>query len=89
MIKKKIEVINKLGLHARAAAKLVETANKFKSEIILTKDKRKADARSIMKILMLSASKGTNLIISVDGEDQSKAMTTVTKLFEKGFDEKS
>ena len=85
MIKKKLEVVNKLGLHARAAAKLVATANKFKSDITLMKDEKKADARSIMKILMLSASKGTSLTISIQGEDQAKAMTSLTKLFEKGF----
>tara|TARA_Y100000389_G_C17468592_1_gene528081 strand:- start:3734 stop:4003 length:270 start_codon:yes stop_codon:yes gene_type:complete len=87
MITKKLLIMNKLGLHARAAAKVVSTANKFKSNITLVKGDKNADARSIMKILMLSASKGSDIEIIVDGNDQKDAMKSLEKLFHNGFDE--
>ena len=80
-------ILNELGLHARAAAKVVSIANEFESNIILKKDNKNADAKSIMKILMLSASKGASVEIIVDGSDQNKAMNAVVKLFKNGFDE--
>ena len=87
MISKKLIVLNKLGLHARAAAKLVSLSNDFKSEIILVKDGKSADARSIMKLLMLSASKGSVLEVKITGNDQEEAMSSIEKLFLNGFDE--
>ena len=87
MIKKKLTILNKLGLHARAAAKVVSTANDFKSTITITKDGKIADARSIMKLLMLSASKGSNISVEVDGTDQKDAMQSIEKLFNNKFDE--
>ena len=87
MIKKKLTILNKLGLHARAAAKVVSTANDFKSTITITKDGKIADARSIMKLLMLSASKGSNISVEVDGIDQRDAMQSIEKLFNNKFDE--
>jgi phosphocarrier protein len=87
MIKKKLTILNKLGLHARAAAKVVSTANDFKSTITITKDGKNADARSIMKLLMLSASKGSNISVEVDGTDQRDAMQSIEKLFNNKFDE--
>ena len=87
MITKNLSVINKLGLHARAAAKVVFLASKFKSEITLVKDKKQADAKSIMKILMLSASKGSVIKILVDGADQNEAMISLERLFQNKFDE--
>ena len=80
-------VLNKLGLHARAAAKVVSTANKFESTIILTKDGKNADARSIMKLLMLSASQGSSISIEVNGSDQNDAMRSIERLFNNKFDE--
>ena len=80
-------ISNKLGLHARAAAKVVSTANKFESRIIITKDGKNADARSIMKLLMLSASQGSRISIEVDGTDQRDAMKSIEKLFYNKFDE--
>ncbi len=62
-----MKILNKLGLHARAAAKVVSVANEYKSNITLKKDKKNADAKSIMKILMLSASKGSSIEIIIDG----------------------
>ena len=87
MITKKLMILNKLGLHARAAAKVVSTANEFESTIILTKDGKNADARSIMKILMLSASQGSSINVEIDGADQNDAMKSIERLFNNKFDE--
>ena len=87
MIAKDLQVLNKLGLHARAAAKLVFIANKFVSDITLVKDNKQADARSIMKILMLSASRDSIITITVEGNDEIKAMNSIEKLFQNKFDE--
>ena len=87
MITKKLMVLNKLGLHARAAAKVVSTANKFESTIIITKDGKNADARSIMKLLMLSASQGSSISVEVNGSDQNDAMKSIERLFNNKFDE--
>jgi phosphocarrier protein len=87
MISKNLTILNKLGLHARAAAKLVALSNNFKSEIVLVKDNKSADARSIMKLLMLSASKGSVLQVKITGKDQEEAMGSIEKLFLNGFDE--
>ena len=87
MITKDLQVLNKLGLHARAAAKLVFIANKFVSDITLVKDDKRADARSIMKILMLSASRDSIINITVEGNDEIQAMNSIEKLFQNKFDE--
>ena len=87
MITKKLTILNKLGLHARAAAKVVSTANEFESTIIITKDGKNADARSIMKLLMLSASQGSSISIEVNGSDQNDAMRSIERLFNNKFDE--
>ena len=87
MITKELHVLNKLGLHARAAAKLVLIANKFVSDITLVKDDKQADARSIMKILMLSASRDSIINITVEGNDEIQAMNSIEKLFQNKFDE--
>ena len=87
MITKKLTILNKLGLHARAAAKVVSLANEFESTIIITKDGKNADARSIMKLLMLSASQGSRINIEIDGADQKDAMKSIEKLFNNKFDE--
>ena len=87
MITKKLTILNKLGLHARAAAKVVSTANEFESKIIITKDNKNADARSIMKLLMLSASQGSRISVEVDGVDQKDAMKSIEKLFNNKFNE--
>ena len=87
MIAKDLQVLNKLGLHARAAAKLVFIANEFVSDITLVKDGKQADARSIMKILMLSASKDSIINITIEGKDEIQAMNSIEKLFQNKFDE--
>jgi phosphocarrier protein len=87
MITRNLQVLNKLGLHARAAAKVVFIANKFVSDITLVKDNKQADARSIMKILMLSASKDSIINITIEGNDEIQAMNSIEKLFQNKFDE--
>lgn len=87
MIKKEIEVINKLGLHARPATMLVKTASSYKSKITIKKEELSVDAKSIMGVLILAAQKGSKLILEVDGPDEEEAMEAVADLFRRGFDE--
>lgn len=81
--------MNALGLHARAASQLVKLANTFESAIRLnrTDDSMFADAKSILNILTLSASKGTELVIIIDGADEREAMDSIAHMFENGFGE--
>ncbi len=78
---------NKLGLHARAAALLVKTANRFVSEVSLEKDGLVVNGKSIMGILMLAATKGTRITLKVEGKDEIQAIQTLGKLFENKFGE--
>lgn len=87
MIKRKVEVINKLGLHARAAAKLVNEASGFESGIRLIRDGEDVDAKSIMGIMMLAASQGALLEVEVDGADEQAAMESIVRLFDSRFGE--
>ncbi|MBU2966128.1 HPr family phosphocarrier protein [Amphritea sp. 2_MG-2023] len=87
MLEKKITIINKLGLHARAAAKLINVTSSFSADIQLTKDGRQVDGKSIMSVMMLAASKGTELSISTNGEDEQQAMDAIITLINNRFDE--
>ena len=78
---------NRLGLHARAAALFVKTANRFTSEITLEKDGLEVNGKSIMGILMLAASKGTRVTLKIEGKDSAQAIQTLGKLFEDKFGE--
>ena len=78
---------NRLGLHARAAALLVKTANRFVSEVTLEKDGVEVNGKSIMGILMLAASKGSKITLKVDGKDSSQAIQVLGKLIEDRFGE--
>ena len=82
-----LTIINKLGLHARAAAKLSGLAEKFSSDITIQKDNRSINAKSIMQIMMLAASKGTEIAISADGADEVAAIEAITELVSQRFDE--
>ena len=82
-----IRVINKLGLHARAAAKLVKLSSRFESSIILDNGSKSADAKSIMQVLMLAASQETDLLLTAEGSDARQAASQITGLFENRFDE--
>lgn len=87
MINKELEIINKLGLHARAANKLVTTAMRFECDLMLEKEGRKVDAKSIMSIMMLAASCGTTVVIHADGRDEESAMTALVDLINDKFGE--
>ena len=89
MIAKDVEIINRLGLHARAAAKLVHTASSFGCDVILTKDGEEVDAKSILGILQLGAAQGTELGIACDGDDEEEALVAVTELIANRFGEES
>ncbi len=78
---------NKLGLHARAAALLVKTANRFVSNVSLEKDGLEVNGKSIMGILMLAATKGTRITLKVEGKDAEQAIETLGKLIENKFSE--
>ena len=82
-----VTICNKLGLHARAAAKIVSVTNKFDSNITIANGDIIADAKSIMKILMLAAPKGTEVQISASGKDEDKALKTLETLIIDKFDE--
>ncbi|EGG99134.1 Phosphocarrier protein2C nitrogen regulation associated [gamma proteobacterium IMCC2047] len=87
MIKSEITIINKLGLHARAAAKLVNTASAFSSQIQLGNEQRMVDAKSIMSVMMLAASKGTTLNIEVEGRDEDAALKAIEEIVNDKFGE--
>ncbi len=87
MIEKEITICNRLGLHARAAAKFVRTANNFKSKITLGKNTRRIDGKSILGILMLAASQGTDLTLRVEGPDEREACQSLVSLVEDKFGE--
>ena len=87
MLKQEITIINKLGLHARAAMKLVNTAGRFESEILITFNNREINAKSIMNLMVLGASKGSQLTLSVTGDDEKNAMKAVVDLINNKFGE--
>ena len=89
MLEREIKVINPLGLHARAAAQLVRLANSFQSNITLERIDNAvfANAKSILSVLTLAASIGTDLILKVTGEDELEAIESVEELFRTGFGE--
>lgn len=91
MIRQSVFVSNRLGLHARAAAKLVRLASRFSSDIHLSREdaNQQIDSKSILGILMLAASKGTHLMISIEGKDEAEAREAICRLFETKFGEES
>lgn len=89
MLSEKIEIVNKLGLHARAAAKFVSTANQYESAIQLSKDDRCVDGKSIMSVMMLAASCGTFLNLQVEGPDENDAFTAIKTLIADKFGEEA
>ena len=89
MIEKETEIVNRLGLHARAAAKLVHTAGNYQSRVTVEKDGEEVDAKSILGVLLLAAAQGSQVTIRCDGTDEQEAMQAVTKLIADRFDEES
>ena len=82
-----MRIRNRLGLHARAAARFVQAANRFRSRIQVTRDARTMDGKSILGILLLAASHGTLLVVSAEGDDEEQAVEALSRLVEGGFGE--
>jgi phosphocarrier protein HPr len=81
-------ITNSLGLHARAAAQLVQTANRYQSEVMVEKDGMEVNGKSIMGVLTLAAAKGSQITVSTEGDDAEPALTALAKVIENGFGEK-
>ncbi len=82
-----VEISNRLGLHARAAAKVVHAANSFRSEIFIGTDDEEVNAKSILGLLTLAATKGTPLNVRAEGDDEEEALAAIVRLFENRFGE--
>ena len=87
MLSKELTIPNKLGLHARAAAKLVALASAFQSEILVEKDSRKVNGKSIMGVMMLAASQHSKVTVTASGIDERDAMASIENLVNNFFDE--
>jgi len=87
MLQQEAEILNKLGLHARASAKLTEVAGRFRSSIWVSRSGRRVNAKSIMGVMMLAAAMGSTVTVETDGPDEQQAMDAVTALIAARFDE--
>jgi phosphocarrier protein len=87
MTQQQVEIINRLGLHARAAAKLVHTANGFRSQVFVGTGEEEVNAKSILGLLTLAATKGTPLTVRAEGDDEEAAVRAVVALFQDRFGE--
>lgn len=87
VLEQRFIVSNKLGLHARPAALLVQAANSFQSDITIQKGKQRVNAKSIMGVMMLAAGPGSTVIVQITGFDARKAMAAIAKLFQQNFQE--
>lgn len=87
MTEKEVTVLNRAGIHARPATRIVETANSYKSEVFISREENKINAKSIMGILTLGASYKSRLIISAEGADEEEAVSSLAALFENRFEE--
>jgi phosphocarrier protein len=87
MPQREVEIVNKLGLHARASAKLTQTASKFAADVWLSRNGRRVNAKSIMGVMMLAAGKGSRIAIETDGADADEALDALVTLIEDKFGE--
>ena len=87
MLQQEVEITNKLGLHARASAKLTEIAGRFKSSVWVSRNGRRVNAKSIMGVMMLAAAKGSTLVVETEGPDEQEALAAVTALITSRFEE--
>jgi phosphocarrier protein len=87
MPQREVEIVNKLGLHARASAKLTQTASKFAADVWLSRNGRRVNAKSIMGVMMLAAGKGSRVAIETDGADADLALAALVTLIEDKFGE--
>ncbi len=89
MIETELTVANRLGLHARAAAKLVQLLSRFRADAVLLRGGREVNAKSIMGVMLLAAGQGTRVLLRVDGPDEAEAAREAAALFERLFDEEA
>jgi phosphocarrier protein len=87
MLQQEVEIINKLGLHARASAKLTQVAGRFKSQVWVSRNGRRVNAKSIMGVMMLAAARGSTLTVETEGPDEKEALAAVTRLITGRFEE--
>ena len=87
MRQRELEIVNKLGLHARASAKLTQLASRFKSQVFLRRNGRRVNAKSIMGVMMLAAAKGATVMLETEGEDESEAIEALSSLVAARFGE--
>ncbi len=87
MLRQEIEIVNRLGLHARASAKLTQLAGSYDSEVWMERDGRRVNAKSIMGVMMLAAAQGTNVEFEIDGPDEQAAMDAIVALINDKFGE--
>jgi phosphocarrier protein HPr len=87
MLQREVEIINKLGLHARASAKLTQVAGRFGADVWLSRSGRRVNAKSIMGVMMLAAAKGSTIVIETEGPDEAEAMKALEELIANRFDE--
>ena len=87
MLERELPIVNRLGLHARAAAKLVQLLSQHRSNATLACRGREVNAKSIMGVMLLAAGQGTRVVLRVDGADEAEALDAAAALFARGFDE--
>jgi phosphocarrier protein len=87
MVERTIKIINRLGIHARPAALLVQTAGKYRSRIVLRKDGVEVNAKSIMGVMMLAAAFGSQVVLRADGPDEKEALLSLVRLIDRKFGE--
>ena len=87
MQQRDVEIVNKLGLHARPSAKLTQLASSFKSNVFMARNGRRINAKSIMGVMMLAAAKGSTITLETDGEDEVEAIDALAGLISSGFGE--
>ena len=87
MLQQELEIINRLGLHARASVKLTQTAGQFTSEVWLSRNGKRVNAKSIMGVMMLAAARGTKVVVEAEGPDEAAAMAALSQLIANRFGE--
>jgi phosphocarrier protein len=87
VLRRELEIVNKLGLHARASAKLTQAAAQFSSEVWLSRNERRVNAKSIMGVMMLAAARGSIIVLETDGPDQAEALEALAQLVANRFGE--
>jgi phosphocarrier protein len=87
MQQRDVEIVNKLGLHARPSARLTQLASSFRSKVFMSRNGRRVNAKSIMGVMMLAAAKGCTVTLETEGEDEVEAMAALAELISSGFGE--